>query len=69
MIIQLISGAVFRTTFSPIVSGVFPYFFLSEKSLNLKAKNFEKSFSMRAPHPPFPAHMVVVGVTLTFFLT
>ena len=48
------NGAVFRTTFSPIVSGVFPYFFLSEKSLNLEAKNFEKSFSMRAP-PPTPS--------------
>ena len=52
VVIIMINGAVFRTTFSPIVSGVFPYFFLSEKSLNLKAKKFEKSFSMRAPHPP-----------------
>ena len=64
---DLWSGAVYQTTFTPIVSGVFPVVSMIEKSLNLEGKNFEELLSMRAP-PPLSAHMVVVGVTLAFFL-
>ena len=59
-------GAVFRTTFSPIVSGVFPVVSMIEKSLNLEGKNSEKLLSMRTPPPPLRSHGS--GVTLAFFL-